>query len=110
MARSASVDPEAVVLALIERGVEIDDPERPIEGAERKITRAIIKELCGGPIRVRARPLAGDQVDVLEPAPRSHALIGMLTTEDIEFIHDRLCEDFASTNDPIDPPGLRKSG
>ena len=34
----------------------------------------------------------------------------MLTTEDIEFIHDRLCEDFASTNDPIDPPGLRESG
>jgi death-on-curing protein len=47
---------------------------------------------------------------VLEPAPRSSALIGMLNVEDVGFIHERLCEDFASTQDPIDPPGVRESG
>ncbi len=108
MARSAGVDPEVVVLALIERGVEIDDPERSIEGAARKITRAIIKEICGGPILVRARPQTGDDAKVLEPAPRSSALIAMLAVEDVESIHERLCEDFASTQDPIDPPGVRE--
>ncbi|MHB1807864.1 MAG: type II toxin-antitoxin system death-on-curing family toxin [Solirubrobacteraceae bacterium] len=109
MARSAGVDPEAVVLALIERGVEIDDPQRSIEGATRKITRAIIKEIRGGPpARVRARPSKSDETEILEPAARSSALIGMLNVEDVRFIHQRLCEDFASTPDPIDPPGVRE--
>ncbi|HEV3319779.1 MAG TPA: Fic family protein [Solirubrobacteraceae bacterium] len=109
MARSAGVNPESVVLALIERGVEIDDPERSIEGATRKITRAIIKEICGGPpARIRARSAAEDDTEVLEPAPRSSALIGMLTVEDVAFIHERLCEDFSNTQDPIDPPGIRE--
>jgi death-on-curing protein len=107
MARSAGVDSEAVVLALIERGIEIDDPERPIEGATRKITRAIIKEISGGPVLVRARPENGREAEVLEPAPRSSDISAMLSVEDVEFIHERLCEDFATTPDPIDPPGVR---
>jgi hypothetical protein len=69
MARSAGVDPEVVVLALIERGIEIDDPERPIEGAARKITRAIIKEISGGPVLVRSRSQNGAEADALDPAP-----------------------------------------
>lgn len=35
------------------------------------------------------------------------ALDGSLTVEEICQIHDRLCADFADTEDPIDPPGLR---
>lgn len=31
----------------------------------------------------------------------------MLSVEDVLFIHDRLCDDFATTADPIDPPGVR---
>jgi death-on-curing protein len=107
MARSAGVDPEKVVLALIERGVDVDDPERPIEGATRKIARAIIKEIRGGPVVVRAHPQNGSDPDVLEPAARSSDLIAMLSVEDVEFIHERLCDDFATTPDPIDPPGIR---
>jgi death on curing protein len=107
LARSAGVDPEEVVLALIERGVEIDDPERPVEGVTRKITKAVVKELCGGPVVVRPRPDAAANPTFLEPAPRAAQLIAMLSVEDVLFIHGRLCEDFAASSDPIDPPGVR---
>jgi death on curing protein len=106
LAKSAGVDPEAVVLALIDRGIEIDDPEKSIEGATRKAARAIIKELRGGPVRVRAKTTSAPP-DVIDPAPRSSNLVGMLSAEDVLFIHERLCADFAATSDPIDPPGLR---
>lgn len=44
LAKSAGLDPETVVLALIDRGVEIDDPNRSVEGDARKAVRAVIKE------------------------------------------------------------------
>jgi death-on-curing protein len=106
LAKSAGVDPESVVLALIDRGIEIDDPDENVEGVTWKATRAIIKELKGGPVRVRAKKSATKQV-VLDPEPRSAALAGTLSVEDVLFIHDRLCADFAETQDPIDPPGVR---
>jgi death-on-curing protein len=106
LAKSAGVDPEEVVLALIDRGIEIDDPEKSIEGATWKAARAIIKELRGGRVRVRAKATASSPT-FLDPAPRSSNLVGMLSVDDVLFIHERLCVDFASTSDPIDPPGLR---
>jgi death-on-curing protein len=106
LAKSAGVDPEAIVLALIDRGIEIDDPNRNIEGATWKAARAIVKEMRGGPVRVRARAVAVATTS-LEPAPRSSALVGMLSVDDVLFIHERLCADFVKTPDPIDPPGLR---
>jgi death-on-curing protein len=108
LAKSAGVDPERVLLALIDRGIEIDDPDGNVEGATWKATRAIIKEIRGGPVRVRARAI-GASTPALEPAPRSSSLIGMLSVDDVLFIHERLCEDFAQTRDPIDPPGLRSA-
>jgi len=105
LAKSSGVDPEAMLLAMIERGIEIDDPDRHIEGPTRKAARAIIKELKGGPSVVRAKSTAATYS--LEPMDRSSALIGMLSVEDVEFIHQRLCDDFAAGPDPIDPPGLR---
>jgi death on curing protein len=60
-------------------------------------------------VLVRARSQNGSKAEVLEPAPRSSDLSAMLTVEDVEFIHERLCEDFASTSDPIDPPGIRET-
>lgn len=108
LAKSAGVDPEAVVLALIDRGINIDDPEESVEGATRKAAKAIIKELRGGRVRVRAK--GEPEVSVLDPHPRSKSLIGMLSADDVVFIHDRLCDDFAQTADPIDPPGVRSTG
>jgi death on curing protein len=106
LAKSAGVDPEAVVLALIDRGIEIDDPDANVEGDTWKATRAIIKELQGGPIRVRAKHKE-QKVALLEPAPRSASLSGTLSVEDVLFIHERLCADFARSDDPIFPPGVR---
>ena len=34
-------------------------------------------------------------------------LAGCLTADEVCRIHQRLCEDFAETEDPIDPPGIR---
>lgn len=106
LAKSAGVDPEDVVLALIDRGIEIDDPNRDLEGDTRKAARAIVKELRGGRVRVRAKDRT-ESPPMLEPAPRSSSLVGNLSVEDVIFIHERLCADFASTPDPIDPPGVR---
>jgi death-on-curing protein len=106
LAKSAGLDPEAVVLALIDRGIEIDDPDNIVEGSTWKAARAIIKELRGGPVRVRARKVTEPSTQ-LDPAPRSKGLVGMVSTEDVLLIHERLCVDFAETSDPIDPPGLR---
>jgi death-on-curing family protein len=108
LAKSSGIDPEAVVLALIERGIEIDDPDKHIDGATWKAARAIIKELKGGPALVRAK--SSSATYSLEPMARSSALIGMLSVEDVAFIHERLCDDFADKADPIDPPGLRDKG
>jgi death on curing protein len=105
LAKSSGLDPDRVALALIERGVDIDDPEQPVDGTTHKAARAVIREMLGGPRVVRA--MGGPAPSVLEPAKRSHDLIGMLSVEDILLIHDRLCADFASTQDPIDPPGVR---
>lgn len=106
LAKSAGVDPEAVVLALIDRGIEIDDPDKTIGGATWKAARAIIKEMKGGRVVVRAKTPSAVSYS-LEPVARSSALVGMLSVEDVAFIHERLCADFAATPDPIDPPGLR---
>jgi death-on-curing family protein len=106
LAKSAGVDPEAVVLALIDRGIEIDDPEKTVEGTTWKAARAIIKELRGGRVRVRSKA-ALEPPAVLDPAPRASGLVEMLSADDVLFIHERLCADFAATIDPIDPPGLR---
>jgi death-on-curing family protein len=108
LAKSSGVDPEAILLAMIERGIEIDDPDRHIDGPTRKAARAIIKELKGGPTVVRAKSASAKYS--LEPMARSSALIGMLSVSDVEFIHQRLCDDFANGPDPIDPPGLRDMG
>jgi len=106
LAKSAGVNPEDVVLALIDRGIEIDDPDKSVEGATWKAARSIIKELRGGPVKVRAKP-TGPEHSFLEPAAASSSLVGLLSADDVLFIHDRLCADFAQTADPIDPPGLR---
>jgi len=106
LAKTSGLDPEAVVLELIERGVEIDDPERTIDGATWKAARAIIKEMKGGRVVVRAKSLSVAS-PTLEPMARSSALVGMLSVDDVAFIHERLCADFAKSPDPIDPPGLR---
>jgi death-on-curing protein len=71
-----------------------------------KATRAIIKELKGGPVRVRAKAVS-QKPAILEPAPRSAALAGTLSAEDVLFIHERLCADFFESQDPINPPGVR---
>jgi death-on-curing protein len=105
LAKSAGVDPEAVVLRLIERGVEIDDPEGDLEGDMRKAARAVIREMKGGPVIVRQRE--GVPAPCIEPAPQSPALTGMLSVEDVVYIHERLCAEFAAGPDPIDPPGVR---
>jgi len=105
LAKSAGVSPEDVVLALIDRGIEIEDPNENVEGAAWKATRAIIKELKGGQVRVRSKALS--ERAFLEPAPRAAALVHTLSVDDVRFIHERLCEDFAQTEDPINPPGLR---
>lgn len=94
------------MLALIDRGVEIDDPDKTIGGATWKAARAIIKEMKGGRVVVRAKTPSAASYS-LEPVARSSALVGMLSVEDVAFIHERLCADFAATPDPIDPPGLR---
>jgi death-on-curing family protein len=109
LAKSAGVDPEAVVLALIDRGIEIDDPEETVEGTTWKAARAIIKELRGGRVRVRAKATP-ERPAILDPAPRSSNLAEMLSVDDVIFIHERLCADFAPTSDPIDPPGVRSKG
>lgn len=106
LAKSAGVDPEDVVLALIDRGIEIDSPDDSVEGDTWKATRSIIKELKGGPIRVRARK-ARAEPQIIEPAPRSSALSGTLSTDDVLLIHERLCADFIQSQDPINPPGVR---
>ena len=106
LAKSAGVPPEDVILALIDRGIEIDDPNANVEGATWKVTRAIIKELKGGRVRVRSKA-EPRPAELLEPAPRSPALANTLTVEDVMFIHERLCVDFAETEDPINPPGVR---
>ena len=61
--------------------------------------------MLGGPKIVRAKP--AEPTVIIEPAPRSGHLVGMLSVEDVVFIHERLCADFAQTADPIDPPGIR---
>lgn len=94
------------MLALIDRGVEIDDPNRDVEGDTRKAVRAIIKELQGGRVRVRAKEKLEPPL-LLEPALRSPSLVGNLSVDDVAFIHDRLCADFAETSDPIYPSGVR---
>ena len=105
LAKSAGLDPDAVLLELIERGIEIDDVRTPIDGAMWKAARAVVRELLGGPRIVK--PAADTRTDVLALAPRSSALTGMLTVEEVNSIHARLCDDFAKTSDPIDPPGCR---
>jgi death-on-curing protein len=110
LAKSSGLDPEAVVLELIERGIEIDDPDKTIDGATWKAARAIVKQMkAGGRITVRAKN-PPEVSYALEPSPRSSALVGMLSVEDVAFIHERLCADFATTPDPIDPPGVRSAG
>lgn len=37
----------------------------------------------------------------------SKTLSGCLSVDEVRRIHDRLAEDFAGTDDPIDPPGVR---
>jgi prophage maintenance system killer protein len=106
LAKSAGIDPYELALALIERGVEVDDPEKEIDAATWRTGRAVVRQLRGARVQVRA--LRAEQtVGFLEPTQRSPALLGMLSVEDVLFIHDRLCEDFAATDDPIDPPGVR---
>lgn len=109
LAKSAGVSPEAVVLALIDRGIEIDDPNANVEGPTWKAARAIIKELKGGRVRVRAKSEPRLE-EIIEPAPRSPSLENTLSVDDVMFIHDRLCADFARTEDPINPPGVRSMG
>ncbi|HEX6456274.1 MAG TPA: Fic family protein [Solirubrobacterales bacterium] len=106
LAKSAGVSPEAVVLALIDRGIEIDDPNANVEGPTWKAARAIIKELKGGRVRVRAKSEPRPE-EILRPAPRSPSLANTLSVDDVMFIHDRLCADFARSEDPINPPGVR---
>lgn len=108
LAKSANLDPCEVALALIDRGLDIDDPERDIDPTTRKIARAVIREMLGGPKVVRQKPEAVPSV-VIEPGLRSPALIGTLSVEDVLFIHDRLCADFTATSDPITPPGVRST-
>lgn len=77
LAKSSGPDPYRVALALIERGVDIDDPEQPIDGTTHKAARAVIREMLGGPRVVRAK--TETVPSVLEPAKRSHDLIGTLS-------------------------------
>jgi death on curing protein len=47
---------------------------------------------------------------VRKARPRQMATVpvsGLLSVEDVCLIHQRLCEDFAVTKDPINPPGVR---
>jgi prophage maintenance system killer protein len=106
LAKSAGLDPYDVALALIERGVEVDDPDSGVDGVTRKATRAVIREMLGGPTVVRAKAGQAPALTI-EPAARSAALLGTLSVNDVLFIHERLCADFATTDDPIDPPGVR---
>jgi death-on-curing protein len=105
LAKSSGLDPYAVALALVERGVEVDDPEADIDGPTHKAARAVIREMLGGPRLLRAT--APRVPEVIEPASRSPELLGTLSVEDVLLIHERLCTDFAVTADPIDPPGVR---
>jgi prophage maintenance system killer protein len=105
LAKSAGLDPDELALALLERGVVVDDVDAEMDTGTRKAARAVAKELCGGPQVVRR---ARDETIVtIEPEARSKDLLGTLTVDDVLFIHDRLCVDFAQTQDPIDPPGVR---
>lgn len=107
MAKSAGVDPDDVVLRMIDRGIDIDDANAEIEGGMRKAVRAIIREMRGGTPMVARRDQDSAQVPRIEPAERSRSLLGTLSVEEVLFIHQRLCEDFAAGEDPIDPPGVR---
>jgi hypothetical protein len=55
LAKSAGLDPDAVALALIDRGIDVDDPDTPVDGSTRKAARAVIREMLGGPRIVRAK-------------------------------------------------------
>jgi prophage maintenance system killer protein len=107
LAKSAQLDPEDVTLALMERGVEVDDPDAHLDGTAHKAARAVIRELLGGPALVR--PRVGPPAVVIEPARRSSKLHRTLSVDEVLFIHQRLCEDFAATSDPIDPPGVKSA-
>lgn len=107
LAKSAQLNPDDVTLALLERGVEVDDPDAHLDGITHKAARAVIRELMGGPTLVRAR--AGPPAVVIEAARRSSKLHRTLSVEDVLFIHQRLCEDFGATSDPIDPPGVKST-
>ncbi len=63
--------------------------------------------MLGGPKIVHTK--ASEPTVTIEPAPRSSHLLGMLSVDDVMFIHEGLCADFAQTNDPIDPPGVRSA-
>ncbi len=107
LARSAGLDADDVLLALIDRGVEIDDPDQPVSGPEWKAARAAIREMRGGPRVIRQKTPPAAEAPSINPQIRSAMLHCTLSVDEVRMIHERLCEDFAQTSDPIDPPGVR---
>lgn len=99
------MNPDDVALALLDRSVLVEDPDGELDGTAHRAAKAVIREMLGGPKIVRAKP--AELTVIIDPAPRSGHLLGMLSVDDVVFIHERLCADFASTADPIDPPGIR---
>lgn len=106
LAKSSGLDPDDVALGLLDRGVLVESPELELDAATHKAARAVIREMLGGPKILRSKQLQEPSVTI-DPAPRSSQLLGTLSVDDVVFIHDRLCADFAVTPDPIDPPGVR---
>ncbi len=105
LAKNSGVDPWDLAYKLSEQGIDVADPDTVLSTAERKVARAIVREMRNGKklVRVREEP----PPPRLDPKERDCSLVATLSVDDVRLIHDRLCADFGASDDPIFPPGVR---
>jgi death-on-curing family protein len=101
LAHSAGLDPDDVVLLLLEDGMDVESEESVLGSKQQKRARSVLRRARTAN-RASPQPMASVDWPQLDPEP-----VRFLALGEVLSAHLALVREFAGSDDAVDPPGTR---